>query len=103
MKRLLLLVAVLGAFAFSAMAQDTSTSSSASGQTTTTKKSTKKKAGDMSGMSDQGGDKMSSGKSSAKGSTLTGCVSSSANSEGMYTLSNGRYKKGVEIGPADKV
>jgi hypothetical protein len=43
-----------------------------------------------------------SGKSGKK-STLTGCISASPNSDGMYTLSNGRYKNGVEIGPSDKV
>jgi hypothetical protein len=40
---------------------------------------------------------------SGKMSTLTGCLSASADSDGMYTLSNGHYKKGVEVGPTDKV
>lgn len=104
MKRLLLLVAVLGAFAFTAMAQDTSASSSTSGQTTSkTSKSSKKKSSDMA--MDQSGGAAAGTKTgkAGKSSTLTGCVSSSPNSEGMYTLSNGRYKNGVEIGPADKV
>jgi hypothetical protein len=43
------------------------------------------------------------GKKSGKGSTLTGCVSSSANADGNYTLSNSKFKQGVAIGPADKV
>jgi hypothetical protein len=30
-------------------------------------------------------------------------MSSSANADGMYTLSNAKNKKGVEVGPADKV
>ena len=40
---------------------------------------------------------------SGKESTLTGCLSASANSDGMYMLSNGHYKKGIEVGPSDKV
>lgn len=99
MKRLCLLLTVLAAFAFTAMAQDASPSSSSSGQTTT--KSSKSKSGDHAGMAMDHQDSM--GKSSGKGSTLTGCLSSSANSEGMYTLSNAKNKKGVEVGPADKV
>ena len=38
---------------------------------------------------------------SGKSSQLTGCISSSANSEGNYTLTNGKYKKGVELIPAE--
>jgi hypothetical protein len=98
MKKSLFLLAILAAFAFGAVAQDASQSSSATGQTSTAKSKKKSSDSSMSGMD------MSNDKGSAKkGSTLTGCVSSSANSEGMYTLTNGRYKKGVEIGPADKV
>ena len=40
---------------------------------------------------------------SSKGSTLTGCVSSSPDANGNYTLSNSQHKTGVAIGPADKV
>lgn len=105
MKRLLLLVAILTAFAFTAMAQDASSASGASGQSSTkSAKSSKKKSSESASADQAGGAAASSEKSSsAKSSTLTGCVSSSANSDGMYTLSNGRYKKGVEIGPTDKV
>src|SRR5690242_10998760 len=98
MKRFCLLLTVLAAFAFTAMAQDASPTSSSSGQTTT--KSSKSKSGDHSGMAMDHQDS-SMGKS-GKGSTLTGCMSSSPNSEGMYTLSNAKNKKGVEVGPADK-
>jgi opacity protein-like surface antigen len=75
MKKALLLFALLLAFAWTASAQDQSATSS---QTTTTAKKSHKSA-------------------SSKGSTLTGCVSQSANSEGNYTLTNGRHKKGVEL------
>jgi len=100
MKKLSLLLMILAAFAFAAVAQDASQTSSSSGQTTT--KSSKSKSGDHSGMA-MDHDQSSMGKSSAKGSTLTGCLSSSPNSEGMYTLANAKSKKGVEVGPADKV
>ena len=97
MKKLLLLLGLLAAFAFVAVAQDAS-QSGASGQTSTNM-SKKKSSGDHSGMAmDQQGSSKG-----AKGSTLTGCLSSSANEEGMYTLSNTKMKKGVEVGPADKV
>lgn len=87
MKKLALLLALLSMFAFGAFAQDTGQSSSTSSQTTTTSKKTMHHKGMMSG----------------KMSTLTGCVSKDPNADGMFTLSNGRYKKGVEIGPTDKV
>jgi hypothetical protein len=80
------------------VAQDASPTSSSSGQTTT--KSSKSKSGDHSGMAMNHDQSM--GKS-GKGSTLTGCMSASPNAEGMYTLSNAKSKKGVEVGPADKV
>jgi hypothetical protein len=66
----------------------------------------------QAGNQDQGTTATTSGKHHKKGSsagmsgktsTLTGCLSASPNSDGMYTLSNGRYKSGVEVGPTDKV
>ncbi len=98
MKKLFLLLAMLAAFAFVAVAQDASQAGSTSGQTSTN--TSKKKSGDHSGMAM---DEQGSNKGSRKGSTLTGCLSSSPNSEGMYTLSNAKMKKGVEVGPTDKV
>jgi hypothetical protein len=102
MKRLLLLLAIVVAFTFTAIAQDASQTGGTSSQTTTTtktKKSKKAAASEQSGAaaSDQGG------KKAKKESTLTGCLSAQPNADGMYTLSNGRYKKGVEVGPADQV
>jgi hypothetical protein len=96
MKKCCLLLIALAAFAFTAMAQDASQTSSSSGQTSTSKS----KSGDHSGMAM---DHQASNKASGKDRTLTGCLSSSANSDGMYTLSNAKMKKGVEVGPADKV
>ncbi len=106
MKKLLLLVAVVLAFSFTALAQDTSTSSSGSqtgtDQTTTTTttktKKSKKSGGDTgaaasSDTSASGGTK---GAKAAKGSQLTGCLAKNAEGNG-FMLTNGRYKKGVEV------
>src|ERR1051325_11917479 len=98
MNRLLLLLLVTAAFAFTAVAQDASPTSSASGQTST---STNKKA--KSGDEHAGMAMDHQSASSEKGATLTGCVSASPNAEGMYTLSNAKHKKGIEVGPVDKV
>lgn len=89
MKKLSLLLAVVFVFALTAVAQESGAASS-SGQMSQDQTMSKK------------GHKMGA-MGAKKGSTLTGCVSKEANADGMYTLSNGRYKKGVEIGPADKV
>lgn len=98
MKKVLLLLAVVFAFTLAMAAQETGAASTDQTQTTTTtKKSTHKKgsaSGDMDNM------KMGA---SGKQATLTGCLSKDANSDGMYTLTNGRRKRGVEVGPADKV
>jgi hypothetical protein len=82
MKKLLLLLAVILAFTFTAFAQGTETSGST--QTTTTK--TKKMHAKVN-----------------KESTLTGCISAQPGANGDYTLTNGRYKKGVELTPSGKV
>jgi hypothetical protein len=80
MKKLLLLLAVVLALTFTAVAQYGSSSSMGqSDQTTTSKAKTAKKA------------------------TVTGCVSKEPGANGMFTLTNGHYKKGVEVGPTDKV
>lgn len=94
MKKVLLLLVVALAFTFTAMAQTESNTGAASGQTTTkTKKSKKGSAATESGQA----------AGAAKEATLTGCLSAQPDSNGNYTLSNGRYKKGVEVTPADKV
>ena len=82
MKKFSILLAVAVFFTLAGFAQDTASSSSQS-QTATTKKA--------------------KSTSDAKTSTVSGCVSKDPNTEGMYTLTNGRYKKGLEIGPTDKV
>jgi hypothetical protein len=101
MKRIFLLLAVLLAFGLTAVAQDAATSSSSQASTSTTTKSKKSKStsSDSSMASDSGS--KSSTKASGKSSQLTGCVSSAANSEGNYTLTNGKYKKGVELIPGE--
>lgn len=82
MKKLLLLLAVVVAFTCTqAMAQYGSSSSS--GQSSTM---------------DQ-----SAGKKAKKDSTLTGCLSKEPGASGNYTLTNGKFKKGVEVMPTDKV
>jgi hypothetical protein len=77
MKKLLLLLAVVLALTFTAVAQYGSSSSMGQSDQTTTSKPT--------------------------AATVTGCVSKTPGANGMYTLTNGDYKKGVEIGPTDKV
>jgi hypothetical protein len=106
MKRMFLLLAVLATFTFAAVGQDASQAGGAHGTTTdsATKKPDKKAGPDEPSKTGHEMGTTSNGQMpSGKGSTLTGCVSSSTNSEGMYTLSNGRYKNGVEISPADKL
>jgi len=93
MKKVLLLLAVALAFTFTAMAQtETGQANGSSSQTTTTTKTKKSKKG--SAATETG---------AAKESTLTGCISAQPDANGMYTLSNGRHKKGVEVGPTDQV
>lgn len=77
MKRAMLLFAMLLAFAFAATAQDQpATTTSKSGKTHT---------------------------ASAKGSTITGCISADKGANGNYTISNGRYKKGVDVTGNDDI
>jgi hypothetical protein len=100
MKKLLVLLAAVLAFTCTSVAQYGSSSSSA-GQTseqTTSKSKSKKSSDQMSGEAAEKG----SGKA-AKESTLTGCLSKEPDASGNYTLTNGKYKKGVEVGPADKL
>ncbi len=98
MKKLLALLTVVLAFTFLSVAQTYSGSSSGqSDQTTTTKTKSKKSAtsSDTGAAASETGTKTGKGK---KESTLTGCLSADETS-----LSNGRYKKGVKVGPADKL
>lgn len=91
MKKLSMLLAVMFVFTLAALAQESG--AAPSGQATSP---------DQSSMSKKG-HKMGAMGASGKTATLTGCVSKDANAEGMYMLTNGRMKKGVEIGPAEKV
>lgn len=111
MKRVLLMLAATAAFACTtAFAQVAGSAGNASGSSTAANGSVA--AGAQEGSQTQADTTtghhhkkgaMSENGTSGKMSTLTGCVSSSADSSGNYTLSNGRYKNGVEIGPSDKV
>ena len=87
MKKFVMLVALCCAFSLVAVAQygSSSSGSTSSDQATTTKKS-KAAAGEMSG----------------KEHTVTGCLSG-PNGEGLYTLTNGHYKKGLEVGGNDEL
>ena len=76
MRKMLVLLAMVLAFSFAAVAQYGSSDS---------------------GQSSQKSDKM------GKSSTLTGCLSKEPDANGNYTLTNGKLKKGVAVGPADKV
>jgi hypothetical protein len=91
MKKLLMLLAVVLAFTFTSVAQTSSSGSTGQADQTTTEKSKSKKSAADTGTSDKAG-------KAKKDSTLTGCLSSDAS-----TLSNGKHKNGVKIGPADKV
>ncbi len=100
MKKLLALLAVVLTFTFMGMAQTSTSSSMGQSSQTTTTKSKKTTSGEMGGMSHENMGKTGKAK---KESTLTGCLSAQPDANGNYTLSNGRYKKGVEVTPADKV
>jgi hypothetical protein len=100
MKKVLLLMALALAFTFTAMAQTEGKAGGASGQTTETKAKKSKKA---SAATESGQAGMAKEAGAAKESTLTGCLSAQPDKDGNYTVSNGRYKKGVEVGPADTV
>lgn len=82
MKKLLVLVALVLALSFTALAQATGAAggTEATTSTTTTKKTTKKK--------------------SAKEHTLTGCLAKAPSGTG-YVLTNGRYKKGVDVSTSE--
>ncbi len=99
MKKLLLLLAVVLAFSFTAVAQYGSESTGQTGQTTTSK-SKKSSSGEMGSMSH--GD-MGKAAKSAKDHTMTGCISKEPNADGMYVFTNGHYKKGVEVGPTEMI
>lgn len=98
MKRIALLLAVLFMFAFTAVAQEPATSSTGQTSTTTKHKKAKSTSSDSSSMASESSSTKSA---SGKTSQLTGCISQSANSEGNYTLTNGKYKKAVELIPAE--
>src|SRR5438270_5109391 len=93
MKRFLLCMAVVFAFAFTSAAQDTNPQSSNSGSGTQSSSSAKTKKSSKTGsMSSKSG-------SSASGSrTTTGFIDKSADG---YTLKNGRYKNGVKVTGSD--
>ena len=79
MKKLVVCMAVVFAFALTSAAQDTNPQSSSS--TTTSQTTTKTKSS-----------------SSMKGKTATGCIEKS---DDGYVLKNGRYKNGVKVTGSD--
>jgi hypothetical protein len=95
MKRVALLFVALLALVWMSGAQDQS-SAGQTATTTTTKKTHKKAAASDAGASDA-----SSAKASGKTSTVTGCISSDKGPDGDYTLTNGRYKNGVDVSGSD--
>jgi cytoskeletal protein RodZ len=94
MSRLVVLFVLLFAFTWPIAAQQQSTSSSTT--TTTTTKKSKKTASSDTTASDT-----SATKAAAKTSSVTGCVSSDKGPNGDYTLTNGRYKHGVDVSGSD--
>lgn len=81
MKRLFLVLSVVLAFALFGFAQGTSSSTSTSKTTKTTSKAKTAKSGTHQ---------------------LTGCLSG-PDASGAYTLTNGHYKKGIEVGGNDEL
>jgi hypothetical protein len=102
MKKLLLLLAVVLAFSFTAVAQYGSSSGTSQTEQTTTSKSKKASSGEMGEMSHSQGEMGKTAKS-AKEHTMTGCISKEPNADGMYVFTNGHYKKGVEVGPTEMI
>ncbi|HZU44550.1 MAG TPA: hypothetical protein VE994_17875 [Terriglobales bacterium] len=99
MKKLIWLLALCVGLSLSALAQyggssssgtsaSQGSSSSSTDQATTSKKSKKNK--------EEGAEK------AGKEHTVTGCLSG-PNDEGVYVLTNGRYKKGLEVGGNDEL
>lgn len=107
MKRVILMLVATAAFACTtAVAQAGGAAGSAGASGTASQGSQNAEAGnqDMGQTSAHGKHhKGNASGMSGKMSTLTGCMSASPNQDGMYTLSNGKYKNGVEVGPTDKV
>ncbi len=97
MKKLLALLTIGLAFTLVNVAQTSSASSTGqSEQTSTTTKAKSKKSSSSETTGAAASDTGS--KKAKKESTLTGCLSADESS-----LSNGRYKKGVKVEPADKL
>lgn len=86
MRKLALCFAVLLFFAVSGVAQGTGSSSSAGTQENSTPKAKKGTSSKASGGEHQ----------------VTGCLSG-PNDEGVYTLTNGQYTKGLEVGGNDEL
>ncbi|HTC93327.1 MAG TPA: hypothetical protein VK699_07740 [Terriglobales bacterium] len=88
MRKLALCFAVLLFFAVSGVAQSDTSSSSTSTSSTTTSTTKTKKA--------------KSSKTAGGEHQVTGCLAG-PNDEGVYTLTNGRYTKGLEVGGNDEL
>ena len=89
MRRVLLLSAIVLAFGLSALAQGATGTQSGSQTTTTTTKTTKTKP------AEKGAATGTAAAGEAKTSQLTGCLGKGTTSG--YTLTNGRYRKGVDV------
>ncbi|MBZ5627886.1 MAG: hypothetical protein LAO06_03375 [Acidobacteriia bacterium] len=48
-------------------------------------------------------DQSTTSKAKAKDATMTGCLSAKPDASGSYTFTNADNKKGVKVGPADKL
>jgi hypothetical protein len=103
MKKLIWLLALCVGLSLSALAQYGGSSSSGSSSPSASQGSS------SSGSSDQATTSKKSKKSKEEGAekagkehTVTGCLSG-PNDEGVYVLTNGRYKKGLEVGGNDEL
>lgn len=91
MKKWILGVALTLAFSLAAVAETSGQSSTSSGMSQSDTGTTKAKKGKKAESADTG---------MAKETHITGCQ---GGSEGAYTITNGRYKKGVAVTPASGV
>ncbi len=103
MKKLIWLLALCVGLSLSALAQYGGSSSSGSSSPSASQGSS------SSGSSDQATTSKKSKKSKEEGAeksgkehTVTGCLSG-PNDDGAYVLTNGRYKKGLEVGGNDEL
>lgn len=105
MKKLILLLALCVGFSLSAVAQYGSSSSSGGSSPSASQGSSSSTSTDQATTSTKSKKKSKEGAAegaSTKEHTVTGCLGG-PNADGAYVLTNGRYKKGLEVGGSDEL